>query len=111
MSLAALCGSQGWNSVVAVPPSVLLSPKLPSSLRRAEPCGCSLASSGGGLRSTCVSLLELSPASAGREEASTWSERGGARFGLGAGNLSAADLDSEFCDLAGAAGDEFCAPA
>src|SRR5215475_12823318 len=105
MSLAALCGSQGRNSVVSVPPTA------PSSLRRSEPCGCSLASSAGGLKSTCVFLLELSPASSAREEASTWSERGGARFGLGAGNLSGADLEPGFCDLAGAGGDEFWAAA
>src|SRR5437660_4484171 len=102
MSFAALCGSQRWNSVVSPPPDEL------SSLRTSELSGWSFASFGGGLKSICVSLLELSPRSSPREAASTLSERGGARFGLCAG---ADEVELGFCDFAGADGDEFCAAA
>ena len=57
MSFAALCGSQVWNSVIPSPPEVAAS----ASATAAELCGCALASSAGGLKSTSVSLLELSP--------------------------------------------------
>src|SRR6266576_4376652 len=106
MSFAALCGSQRWNSVVSPPPDEL------SSLRASELSGWSFASFGGGLKSICVSLLELSPRSSPREAASTLSERGGARFGLCTDDLSEAEeLELAFCDFAGTDGDEFCATA
>src|SRR5580692_12173535 len=106
MSFAALCGSQRWNSVVSPPPDGL------SSLSMSELLGWSFASFGGGLKSICVSLLELSPRSSPRESALTLSERGGARFGLCADDLSGADgVELVFCDFAGTDGDEFCATA
>src|SRR5258708_5409412 len=46
-----------------------------------ELCGCALASSAGGLKSICVSLLELCPTSEPRSSACTRSERGGAMPG------------------------------
>ena len=43
--------------------------------------GCPFASSAGGLKSTCVSLLELSPTAGPRSSTCTRSERGGAILG------------------------------
>src|SRR6202007_2687491 len=107
MSFAALCGSQRWNSVVSPPP-----PDERSSLRMSELLGWSFASFGGGLKSICGSLLELSPRSSPREAASSPQQRRGARFGLCAEDLSEADeLELGFCDFAGTDGDEFCAAA
>src|SRR5215469_2306901 len=47
-----------------------------------ELCGCVFASSGGGLKSTGSSLLELSPRSSPRSFTFTVSERGGVRSGF-----------------------------
>ena len=58
--------------------------------------------------SICVSLLELSPMSSGKEDASTCSELGGARLGVCFGVFWA---ELEGCDLAESEGDEFCAMA
>src|SRR5271166_3044117 len=64
-------------------------------------CGCDLSSSLGGLKSTCVSLLELSPALSPSSPTLTRSERGGATFG---GGIWGDDDFEEACDgeLAGA---------
>jgi len=67
----------------------------------AELCGCALSSPGGGLKSICESLLELSPGSLGNEEASTRSERGGGGFGGGAGAGLLAAFESGGCPCAG----------
>src|SRR5208283_5366924 len=58
MSFAALCGSQGWNSLTSPFPGA---PATSESI--SELFGCALVSSGGGLRSIIESLLELSPSS------------------------------------------------
>ena len=78
------------------PPGTSVSVSEPSEL-----FGCAAASSGGGLRSICESLLELSPSST--ESALTRSERGGSRFGRGAG-FAADDEDEPAAD--GAPGEE-----
>src|SRR5271165_1758070 len=78
MSFAALCGFQGRNSLTSAFPA---DPS--ASVSTSALFGCALVSSGGGLRSTCESLLELSPSSS--ESAGTRSERGASRFGRRAG--------------------------
>src|SRR5580698_20713 len=77
MSFAALCGSQARNS--ATPP--LSDAAAAASARAVALCGCALASSAGGLKSSCASLLELSPTPEPNSSACTLSERGGARLG------------------------------
>src|SRR3954447_6034248 len=103
MSLAALCGSHGCISFTspAGPPS--------TSLIISELFGCAFVSSGGGLRSICVSLLELRPAVSPRLLAFTRSERGASRFGV----RCQVDFDAEsaFFEFAGVLGAEFCANA
>jgi hypothetical protein len=100
MLFAALCGSHVWNSVIPLaPPGTPIS----ASVTAAELFGCVLESSAGGLKSICVSLLELSPISDPKSSACTRSDRGGARlepeavdcveFGCpGAGELWSAEL-------------------
>src|SRR5580692_4107125 len=77
MLFAALCGSQVWNSVIPLaPPS-----SAAASATAVELFGCALASSSGGVKSVCVSLLELSPNSGPNSSARTRSDRGGATLG------------------------------
>ena len=73
-------------------------------MRTSELLGCALLSSGGGLKSICVSLLELCPSS-GKVLASTLSDRGGERLGFRAG----ADFDC-VCVFEGDGGFEVWAP-
>ena len=60
-----------------------------------------MASSGGGLKSISVSLLELSPGSASRESAFTLSDRGGVRLGV-RGVVGLEEAESGACEFGGA---------
>src|SRR6202041_3944657 len=78
MLFAALCGSQMWNSVIPLAPPNSAA----ASATAVELFGCALASSSGGVKSVCVSLLELSPNSGPNSSACTRSDRGGMKLGV-----------------------------
>src|ERR1700692_3600408 len=78
MLFVALCGSQVWNSVIQLAPPNSAA----ASATAVELLGCALASSSGGVKSVCVSLLELSPNSAPNSSACTRSDRGGVKVGV-----------------------------
>src|SRR5271165_3713713 len=100
MSFAALCGFQRCASLMLVPDKTSASFTIPSL------CGCDLSSLAGGLRSTCVSLLELSPILSPSWPTLTRSERGGATFGGGICCDGDAFEESRAGGFAGACGSE-----